>query len=76
MDIGAMYYNCYYPGPIGLPPNAAFDLHIDGRYVLLHLVRHLRPVVITDRSPIRGGRRSDDVNIRRSQHCTSAGEPG
>lgn len=48
MPIGAAYFNCYYPGPIGLPPNSLFEVTLDGRHVMLYLVRHLRPVVVTD----------------------------
>jgi len=48
MLVGAAYFNCYYPGPIGLPENSLFELTLDGRYVMLYLVRHLRPVVVTD----------------------------
>ena len=48
MPLGAAYFNCYYPGPIGLPPNSLFEVTLDGRHVMLYLVRHLRPVVVTD----------------------------
>ncbi len=48
MNPGAMYYNAYYPGPIGLPANSVFQVSVEGHDTLLYLVRHLRPVTVTD----------------------------
>jgi hypothetical protein len=48
MNPGAIYYNAYYPGPIGLPENSVFQVKVEGRDTLLFLVRHLRPVAVTD----------------------------
>lgn len=48
MAAGGAYFNCYYPGALGLPSNVVFEMALNGRLTILHLVRHLRPVVITD----------------------------
>jgi hypothetical protein len=48
MNPGAIYYNAYYPGPIGLPENSVFQVSIEGHDTLLYLVRHVRPVTVTD----------------------------
>jgi hypothetical protein len=48
MRHGAVYYNCYYPGLFGVPVNSAFTVHSQDHETMLYVVRHLRPVVITD----------------------------
>lgn len=45
---GAIYYNGFFPGYIGVPPNSAFPVHINGVEAMLHIVRHISPVVVTD----------------------------
>lgn len=44
----ARYYNAYYPGHIALPPNTSYIVHCGDLETMVHLVRHVRPVVITD----------------------------
>lgn len=48
MSRGASYYNGYYPGYIRVPSNAAFRVVLDHEDVMLHIVRSVRPVVVTD----------------------------
>jgi hypothetical protein len=45
---GAIYYNGFFPGFIGVPQNSAFPVHVQGIEAMLHIVRHLAPVVVTD----------------------------
>ena len=45
---GAIYYNGFFPGFIGVPPNSAFTVLTEGTEVMLHIVRHPSPVVVTD----------------------------
>lgn len=45
---GAIYYNGFFPGFIGVVPNSVFLVHVNGTEVMLHIVRHVEPVVVTD----------------------------
>lgn len=45
---GAVYYNGFYPGHIAVLPNSAFSVQVDDTLILLHVVRHVSPVVVTD----------------------------
>jgi hypothetical protein len=45
---GAIYYNGFFPGFIGVIPNSAFQVHLNGTEAMLHIVRHVEPVVVTD----------------------------
>jgi hypothetical protein len=45
---GAIYYNGFFPGFIGVVPNSAFPVHVNGVEAMLHIVRHVEPVVVTD----------------------------
>jgi hypothetical protein len=45
---GAVYYNGFYPGHIAVLPNSAFRVLVDRTLTMLHIVRHVSPVVVTD----------------------------
>lgn len=45
---GAVYYNGFFPGFIAVPPNSAFEIHVGATEVMLHVARHVNPVVVTD----------------------------
>jgi hypothetical protein len=45
---GAIYYNGFFPGFIGVIPNSAFTVYVNGIETMLHIVRHVSPVTVTD----------------------------
>lgn len=45
---GAVYTNSFYPGYIAVPPNSVFLVQLPELVCVLRVVRHVRPIVVTD----------------------------
>src|ERR1700687_1731196 len=66
---GAIYYNGFSPGFIGVVPNSAFTVRVNGVEAMLHIVRHVSPVVVTDFG-------NDFVSVEKDgKHFTSLKRP-